>query len=71
MRWNHPPFSRWPHLAHHYRRIETLQREIIEAQQPSVDSRLPWQIYVLLVLLIFLVIVIMSFSGPAPLPYYW
>ena len=72
MRWDHHPFGRWPHLAHHYRRIETLQREIIEAQQqqPRVDTRLPWQTHMVLVLLIILAVVIMLLSTPAP-SYYW
>ena len=60
MRWHHPTFRHWPRLARHYRRIVGLERDIIKAQQqqPSIDTRLPWQVpfVLLLVFLLWLVL---------------
>ena len=62
MRWHHPTFRHWPRLARHYRRIVGLEREIIEAQQqqPSIDTRLPWQVQLVIILVLLLSLAFMA-----------
>ena len=62
MRWHHPTFRHWPKLARHYRRIVGLERELIEAQQqqPSIDTRLPWQVQLVIILVLLLSLAFMA-----------